>query len=418
MDIELFKHLGVAILLSTLVGLEREQKYQLNKFKDSFGGVRTFVLIGILGVASYFLSQYSIYFALILGMGFLGLLISSYVMVTKILGKFGATSEMAALVVYSVGILCGMEQYVLATAISLATLSVLHFKKPLHKWAKHLKNEEIISTIEFVLISFVVLPFLPNQGYGPYEFFNPYIIWLMVVFISGLSFLSYIAIKVLGAKKGIGLTGFLAGLISSTALTISFSEQSKRNKRVVNPYVVGLVVACTAMFFRIIVEVLVLNPDLVPGLLIPMLTMGGVGIVSILFFWIRREMLPKGSQDKAADVKSPFRLKPAISFGLLFAFVLFLSKFMHEYMGDRGIYLTSLMSGLADVDAITVSMAKMVNDGMDEKTGIIAITIAAMTNTFVKGGYFFIFGARKVALKIVSVFGLMIFAGAVSLMFI
>ncbi|MFH1218790.1 MAG: MgtC/SapB family protein [Candidatus Peregrinibacteria bacterium] len=417
MDLEIFKQLGIAVLLASLVGLEREQKYQ--KFGlDGFGGIRTFALIGLLGALAYFLSALSIFFSVALTVGFFGLLIASYVVVNGRYKKMGVTSEIAGVIVYLVGVLSGMERYLLATTVALATLAILHFKKPLHRWAQHLKNEEVVSTIQFVVIAFVVLPLLPNQAFGPYGFFNPYIVWLMVVFISGISFASYVAIKLFGAKRGIGLTGFLAGLVSSTALVLSFSGQSKKNERIVNPYVVAVIVASSAMFFRILLEVLVLNKELLPKILVPMLTMGIVGVIGVAFFWFKKEKLPESAQRDVLNMKSPFSLMPALKFGAFFAFILFLSKFANAVMGNSGLYLASAVSGLMDVDAITVSMANLAKSEITHGAAVGAITLAAMVNTVVKGGMFMILGARRVAWRILAVYGAMLLAGGAALMFV
>ncbi|MBD3360456.1 DUF4010 domain-containing protein [Candidatus Peregrinibacteria bacterium] len=417
MDLEVFKQLGIALILSSLIGLEREQKYQKFGF-EAFGGIRTLPLVGLVGALSFILFQYSVWIFVVLTLSMMALLTVSYYMVNKKSDTVGGTTEVATMLVYIVGILCGMQKFLLATSIALTVLLILHFKDPLHKWAKRLKNKELISTIQFVVIAFVVLPLLPNQGYGPYGFFNPYIIWLMVVFISGISFVSYIAIKLFGAKRGIGLTGFLAGLISSTALSLSFSGQSKKNKSIENPYVLAIVVASSAMFFRILIEILVLNRELLGPVSIPMITMGVVGIFSALFFWFRKEKVPSKIEDKLLKVKSPFSLWPALKFGLFFAVVLFLVNAGKEFMGEKGIYLTSLLSGLADVDAITVSMANLAKEKVSTNVAVNSITIAAMTNTLVKGGIFLLFGNKKVAWKILLVFVLMLIAGGVSLIFI
>jgi uncharacterized membrane protein (DUF4010 family) len=418
MEIELFKQLGVAFALSSLIGLEREQKYQRTG-TISFGGIRTFILIGLFGALSYILSEDSLVYMFIFGLGFFSLIIASYVATYKRFEAIGGTTELAAILVFIIGILCGMEKYVMATVVSLVILSIMHFKISLHKWAKGVKNQEIVSAIQFIVIAFVVLPLLPNQDYGPFGFFNPYIVWLMVVFISAISFASYVAIKIFGAKRGIGITGFLAGFISSTALTLSFSDQSKKNKKIVNPFVLAIVVASSAMFFRIILEVSVLSPGLLNKLLIPMITMGVVGILSVAFFWVKKDKSSKKLEEKMTKLESPFSFKPALKFGAFFAFISLLTKLGVEYMGDSGLYLTSFVSGIMDVDAITVSIADdFVSNKVSELSAVTAITIAAMTNTFVKGGIFLFLGNRKVALKIISVFALILLAGGASLVFV
>ncbi len=417
MDFAIFQQLGVAFVLATLVGLEREKKYQLHK-ENSFGGIRTFALIGILGALSSMLMTFSVVLSGILTAGFLALVVVSYWAIVKKTGQVGATSEIAAILVFVIGIYSAMGEFVLATVLALAISAVLHFKVALHAWAKHLRNEELISTLEFIVVAFVVLPLLPNAYFGPFEFFNPYIVWLMVVFVSGISFGSYILIKFMGPKKGIGMTGFLAGLISSTALALSFSAQSKKSKSIVNPYVVAIIVASTAMFFRILVEVAVLNKELLGLLAIPMVTMGAIGIVGALFFWFKKEKLPAKATAEALDVKSPFSLGPALKFGAFFAVILFLTKYAGEFYGDKGVYITSVVSGVLDVDAITVSVANLAKNGLSDMSAVIAITIAAITNTLVKGGIFLAFGNRKVALRIMAVFVLMVIGGAASLTFI
>ncbi|MEK7126860.1 MAG: MgtC/SapB family protein [Patescibacteria group bacterium] len=409
MDFSIFQQLGVALALASLIGLERERTYQLGNY-DDFAGVRTFALIGLLGALSYILSSYSIVIFALITAGFLALVVMAYFLTGSGSSK-GMTSEIAAVLVYVIGILSGMEQYLLATVVALTVLSVLYFKEVLHRWAKHLENKEFVSTIQFMIIAFVVLPLLPNQSYGPYDFFNPYVVWLMIVFISGLSFLSYIAIKAFGAKRGISVIGFLAGFISSTALAFSFSAESKKNPSVVNPYAFAVVIAGSAMFFRVLIEIYVLNRDLAGNLLIPMISMGVAGIIGSSFLWLKREKVPENIGKKMIELKSPFSIKPALKFGILFAVVMLVSKFAASAIGDRGIYLTSFISGFMDVDAITVSMANMAKDGFMQKQAIIAIMIAALTNTFSKAAIFFIFGNRKVALKISAVFAFVFLVG-------
>lgn len=410
MDFSIFQQLGVALALSSLIGLERERVYQLGHY-DDFAGVRTFALIGLLGALSYILSSYStIIFALITA-GFLALVIMAYFLTGRGSSSKGMTSEIASVLVYVIGILSGMEQYLLATVVALTVLSVLYFKDALHRWAKHLENREFVSTIQFMIIAFVVLPLLPNQSYGPYGFFNPYIVWLMIVFISGLSFLSYIAIKAFGAKRGISVTGFLAGFISSTALAFSFSAESKKNPSVINPYAFAVVIAGSAMFFRVLIEIYVLNSELAKSLFVPMISMGVAGILGAVFLLLKKEKVPENIGEKMIELKSPFSLKPALKFGFFFALVMFVSKFAASSIGNSGIYLTSFISGFMDVDAITVSMANMAKDGLMQKPAAISIIIAALTNTFSKAAIFFIFGNRKVALKISAVFAFVLLVG-------
>ncbi|PIZ75251.1 hypothetical protein COY05_04460 [Candidatus Peregrinibacteria bacterium CG_4_10_14_0_2_um_filter_38_24] len=417
MNFELFKQLGIALLLSALIGIERERRFK-GAAHGSFAGMRTLTFVGLMGALSYVLSEYSMAFFVALGVGFLGLLIASYVISSRKSGVSGATSEMAAVIVYIVGILCGMGQFVLATAISLLLFALLYFRDPLHAWANKLKDAEIVSTVEFMIVAFVVLPLLPDQAYGPFGFFNPYIIWLMVVLISGISFLSYVAVKLFGARNGIGLTGFFAGLVSSTALVFSFSAQSKKNKSVVNPYVIAILVASSAMFFRILASVAVVYPELLSRLYFPMIAMGVTGILCSLFFWIRGDKTDEDVKKSLVGVKNPFKLVPALKFGLFFAGILFVAKIANVYFGSEGLYVASFISGVFDVDAIVLSVANLAKNGLSSNVAIVSIMIVSFVNTVSKGVLFLIFGNRRVAYRICIAYLFMILSGAISLLLV
>lgn len=414
-----YKPIVIALALTFLIGLEREHK-GIRNAEDHFGGIRTFPLIGLLGALAYMLADKSAVISGLIGAGVVGIIVSSYwASVRQDKKAIGVTTEMAAFLSFVLGVLSAMEAYVLATGLTLVTLVILHFKNILHQIAQNMKDADIIATIKFILIAFIILPLLPNESFGPYGFLNPYTAWLMVVLISGLSYLSYIAIKIWGAKRGIGLTGFLAGFISSTALTLSFSDQSKKHKTVINPYVIAVIVASSAMFFRIIAEVAVVSSKLLHVLYIPMLIMGLVGLGGTFYFWITEKKQSTEVNEELREVKNPFQLWPAIQFGLFFVGVSFVAQWAKAMFGDQGIYLTSLVSGIMDVDAITLSMANLHEAGeISAGLAVVAISIAAMTNTVVKGGIFLLLGARKVALRIGTVFLLMLLAGGVSLFFL
>lgn len=415
-DFAILQQLGVALVLSSLIGLEREHRYQSENV-PSFGGLRTFALIGLAGALAYIMGQYYQPLFAVVTAGFLALVVAAYVMTTRDEKEFGATSEVAAILVYIIGILAAMGLNVVATAVALAVLVILHFRDPLHSWAKHIRNEELVSTIEFVVIAFVVLPLLPNQAYGPYEFFNPYVVWLMVVFISGISFASYIAIKLFGARRGISLTGFLAGFISSTALAFSFSAKSKKVTKVVNPFVLAMVVAASAMFFRVLVEVAVLNRSLFFVVLPPLLVMGVVAAVIAIFFYTRKEKMSAELGRDALDLKSPFSLRPALKFAVFFAFILFLTKFAQVQMGSSGIYLASLISGILDVDAITISVSNLAKNGLAEDVAAAAVVIAVIVNTLSKAVIFMIFGNKAVSLRVFASFLFVLLCGGATFLF-
>lgn len=417
MDLTIFQQLGVATALGALIGLERERKHQIGHY-DAYAGIRTYALIALSGSLAYILSIYSMVFFAVVSGGFMLLLISGYILSAKKTGSLGMTSEVASVVVYMIGILSGMELFVEATMVSLLVLTFLLLKIPLHSWAKKIKYEELVSTLEFMIVAFVVLPILPNQAYGPYGFFNPYLVWLMVVFISGISFVSYIAIKLWGTKKGLTLTGFLSGFISTTALSFSLASQSKKNIKVVYPYVLAMIVASAAMLLRVVIEVTALNFDLLEVLLIPFLSMAIVGGVASVFIWWKSDGVNEKIDETSVKLESPFSLMPALKFALFFVAVLFLSKFAANNMGDKGLYITSFLSGFVDVDAITISMSNLAKTGLDRDVAVTSIVIAVIVNTLAKAGVFFVFGSRKLAKNIGLVLVFMSIAGILSLFFI
>jgi len=415
MDYIVFQQMGAAILLASLIGLDREQNHK----KNSFGGLRTFALVGLLGALADYLSSVSIAIFVVLTAGFLLFVTLAYFITAKDEGGIGATSDLATVLVYLIGVLCGMDHYVLATSITLTLFLILRFKSSLHDWANKINNHELISTVEFMVIAFVILPLLPNKGFGPYEVFNPYTIWLMVVLISGISFASYIAIKLLGAKRGIGLMGFLGGLISSTALTLSFSAQSKKNPGIIKPYVFAIIIASSAMFFRILILIVVLNRELLGKAVFPVLTMGIIALISALVLWVKRDeqTVEKEMGKNVLKIKSPFRIGPALKLATLFTLILFVARFAVDVMGDRGLYLTSLISGVVDVDPIVVSITNLTSKGLAANVAMVAMTIAVIMNTISKVAIFTVFGNKKVAFKIAQIFLLMMIGGGVAAMF-
>ncbi|MFA4814506.1 MAG: MgtC/SapB family protein [Candidatus Gracilibacteria bacterium] len=394
------QNLGLALLLGSLIGLERERDHHKADAHE-FGGIRTLSLVSVLGYLVFMLFSDSVLFPVVTA-GFLLLLVASYVM-SSYLGKTtGATTEIAGFFTYFIGVLMGMGETLIATVITLVVVLLLYFKKTLHAFAHRVERKELYDTIKFIAIVFVVLPLLPNIVYGPLDVLNPYQIWLMVVLISTISFASYIAIKMLGPKRGIGVGGFLGGLISSTAVSLSFSGLSKKNPKVVNPFVFAILVASSAMFFRVLVTVSVLSGELLEIIALPMILMGVTGLFFAGYFWFQKDgTVQKRVSDKGLDFKSPFQLWPAVQFGLIFAALLFISKFASDYFGDRGVYFTAFFSGIFDVDAITVSMANLhKSGGLSAIAASTGIVIATLTNTLSKGAIVLFLGGKSVGWRV------------------
>jgi uncharacterized membrane protein (DUF4010 family) len=411
--------LGLSLLLGSLVGIEREKDHHEGVKQHQFG-IRTMSLTAMLGYLSYSLFSDNAALFSVITAGFLLLVIASYWKTAVSKAHTGLTTEMAAVFVYLVGVLMGMGHMMIASTTTLLVLLLLFFKEHLHDFANGVSKQEIYAGFKFFAIAFIILPLLPNEVMGPLDVLNPYSIWFVVVLISSISLLSYTAIKWLGPRNGIGFGGFLGGLVSSTAVSMSFSDLSKKNKKVVNPFVFGVIIASTAMFFRVLIEVFALNKALLEQLIIPMGAMGVAGLIVCLVLWIST-MNDKKTKfgEKDLHLKSPFQLKPAIQFGLLFAVLLVVSKYASQTFGDQGLYVTAFLSGVMDVDAITVSMANLHKAGdISTNSASIAVTIAAMTNTLSKGLIVLFFGSKRVGRRVLFAMSVILTVGLLSLMFI
>ncbi len=411
---ELIRLFLFALLIGVFIGFERE--YAKRKFeRHTIGGFRTFILISIFGALSGYFSVYfnSLLFFFIPFTIISLLILMSYYYMIKSTKDLHTTTGICAFLVFilSAIVFYGFDKFAVALSILIAVL--LASRHYLHNFIRKVTKKELNDTLKFAIVTLVILPFLPNKAYGPLEVLNPYHIWLMVVFISAISFIGYILVKILGAKKGISITGLVGGLVSSTAVTLAFSGKSKKSsKDLTSAFALAIIIASTIMFVRILFEIFVVNPNLLGTLVIPMGLMTLTGALFSYYFYRTK----KREKTEKLDLKSPFTLGPALKFGLFFAFILLLSKSAQVYLGTKGIYLTSIFSGLADVDAITLSMAKLASNGViTEKVAASAITMAAMSNTVVKGGIVYFLGSGALTRRIALAFGVILLVGLLSI---
>jgi uncharacterized membrane protein (DUF4010 family) len=382
---ELLLRFGIALLIGVLIGLEREYA-RLKEDVKAFAGVRTFPLVALLGCCAGLMTDLGGPWAFAILALLVGSLIAISYAIDALQGRVGMTTEAAAVVVFVCGALAYWDYVELAAALAVVTFGFLTLKPQLHRLASRVSSEDMYATLKFAVISLIILPVLPNQTYGPppFDAFNPYKTWLMVVFISGISFLGYVLIKVVGPRRGIGLTGLLGGLVSSTAVTLSFAQRSEEQPDLARPFALAITLAWTVMFGRVLVEVAVLNRELLSELWLPMVA----AMVAGLAFCIIYYLVQRTRQESDVEVSNPFELGPAIKFGLLYAAILLVAKVAQYYFQDAGVYLASVVAGLTDVDAITLSMAELSGapGGVSLSTGARAVVLAVIANTVVKGG--------------------------------
>lgn len=379
---ESFFHLGIALALGLLIGTERGWQLRGRAEGSRIAGIRTFGLFGLLGGLWALLAE--TLGALLLGFAFLGLaavLIVAHALDERVDRDAGITTVVAGLVTFALGAYAVRGDPALAAAMAVATTVLLSLKPTLHHWLQYLTEEDLRAALKLLLISVVMLPILPDQGYGPWQALNPYHIWWMVVLIAGLSFAGYVAMRIVGPRRGILLTGLLGGLVSSTAITLNFSRMARRLDlgRLLSA---GALVASATMFPRVMLEVAVINPGLLPRVLPPL---GLMGLVATLYsLWLWRRVKNQAPSDEI-HLQNPLALKSAVQFGLLLSLILVLAEGFRAWLGNPGIYLLALLSGIADVDAITLSLSHLAEGGLSANVAARGIVFATISNTLMKG---------------------------------
>jgi uncharacterized membrane protein (DUF4010 family) len=404
-----FYRFGVALVLGALVGLEREHAQESDTSeREAFAGLRTFAFISLLGCGSAFVTGLGIEWFFPIAFVALAVLIGVSYVITAMSGARGMTTEVTALLVFLVGGLALWGHLELAAALAVVVTLLLSLKGSLQIWVARIEREDIYATLKFAIITVIVLPLLPDQGYGPYGVLNPREIWWMVIFISGINFAGYVLSKVFEARRGILLTGLVGGLASSTAVTLGFSQRSRQEPGLSRAFVLGITAASVLMFGRVWAETLAINQSLAQDLLVPLGVPLVVGVGWCLFLYFTERPTGPGQ----VNFSNPFQLEPAIKFGLFFAGVLLLAEWTQDVLGSTGVYLSSVASGLTDVDAITLSMARLSGAGdIAPHVATRAVVLAAVSNTVVKGGMVLALGAAALRRYALLIFGSLVLSG-------
>ncbi|MCL7957349.1 MAG: MgtC/SapB family protein [marine benthic group bacterium] len=405
MELTLLHQLGIALGLGLLVGLQRERA------ASRIAGIRTFPLItglGVLcGVAAWQFGGWIVAAGLV---ALAALTVTANALRSRSPDTSpGMTTEVAALVMFMVGVALTLGHVLAAIVTGAAVALLLHWKAPLHAFAEKIGPQEFDALMRFALISLVILPVLPDHGYGPYEILNPRRIWMMVVLIVGISMAGYVAFKLFGAKLGTLAAGVLGGLISSTATTVSYSRRSAGHPERSPAAAVVITLASTVVFVRVLFEIAVVAPSIFADTAGPISAMMGVmiGVSAVLYFTGsgRHEL-------EIEDESPPSELGAAIAFGLLYAVVLLGVAFAEEHLGSRGLYAVAAVSGLTDMDAITLSTSELMRtDQLATDTGWRLILVGSLANLVFKGGIVSVLGHRTLRRRIVLAFASAIAAG-------
>jgi len=408
-----------ALAAGLLIGIERGWSGRKEDEGDRVAGIRTFSLVGLLGgIWGQLSSVIAPWLLAAVFLAFAALVVTSYVMETKFHEQkdLGITTEISLLITFSLGLWSAFGYHVYALGTAVAVAGLLSLKPILHRWLQTLEVKEIYAGLKLLVISVILLPLLPNEGYGPWGSINPYWIWWMVVLISGLSFVGYFLIKYMGERLGTLLTAITGALASSTAVTISLAQFAKKQRSAsMTLFIGGVLVASAIMFVRVLIEVAVVNSALLNYLWFPLsvmlFTAGGSGI------WLWQKYNNNEQHEPELQLKNPLQLLTALQFGIVLGVILFLATALEKWFGEQGIYLLSVISGLMDVDAITLSLSRMAQTNLDAVIATSGIILAAITNTIVKAGLFIFWVGYEKSKPLIWFLLLTIGSGAVSMLF-
>lgn len=390
---------GIAILLGALVGIEREKHKAEKKETIQTAGLRTFILLALLGASAGWLSRELampwVFAAALLIVGAF-VLVGYLVSTRKDPQSAGLTTEVAAIVVFMLGAIVMIGFSEIAIALGVVTAATLAYKDPLHEFVGKLGWNDVFAGLRLLIATFIALPLLPNRPIDPWGALNPYALWLLVILISGLSLVGYALTRWLGPGRGALITGLTGGLVSSTAVTLSFSREARSNPKSTTAFACGILLAWAVMFARVLVLVAVVNQALLASLLVPFGLMGIVvsGVAALLYFRDAADKFP--ATTKELEVSNPFSLSEAAKFAALFAVVLVAVKIAQLNFPASGVYAVAAVAGLTDVDAITLSMAELAK-GDAAQVAVTAIVIAALVNTAVKCGIAFVVGGASLS---------------------
>ncbi|MBT6155213.1 MAG: MgtC/SapB family protein [Planctomycetaceae bacterium] len=424
--VPLFGQLAISLLLGLLVGLQRERT------ESNIAGFRTFPLITLFGTLSAILAN-AFDSPWIVGVGFVG------VVALAVVGNFpkfqhdnsdkhdtGVTTEAAMLVMYAVGALVVVGPWEIAVAVGGTVAILLYLKPQLHGFASRLGDQDFRAILQFVLITFVILPVLPNQQYDPiaavgpllqpffpnavfpdFAILNPYEIWWLVVLVVGISMGAYVSYKLFGSRAGTVLGGVLGGLISSTATTVSYSRRSAQKPNLAALSASVIMIATTVTYLRVLLEIGIAGPSFLPTAIGPIGVLFVVSLVLSISTWV---MGRQGEADMP-EQSNPSEMKTAFIFAILYAVVL-MAVAAGKAFFPGALYIVAILSGMTDMDAITLSTSRLVqSDALQSATGWRLIVTASMSNLAFKGAIVAFIGDRRLARQIAILFGISLLSG-------
>ena len=404
--------LATALLLGALTGLERGWATREQKPGERVAGIRTYALVGLLGGIAALLSLKVTPWVLPAGLlAVCTAAVMAYRARMLHMRDYSITGIIGILLTFCFGAMAVAVDITVAATAAVITTIILDNKNEIHSALNRLQEHELDAALKLLLISVVMLPLLPNEGIGPNGMLNPYEIWWMVVLIASISFIGYFAMRVGGTEKGILFTSLFAGLASSTALTLHFSRLARQTPQISPLLSSGILLACGTMYLRVLLYCAMINPALLGNLTIPLLVMTLVLYLPALLIWRKHR---NGTRvEQPALHNNPLDLKSALTLGVLLTLILLMASVLQQWLGNTGIYVLATISGITDVDAITLSLTRMSQTGLASTTVIIGIIIASSVNNLMKAGMAISIGGRAMLMRVALPILLSLLAGLV-----
>ena len=405
MEAKLFGQIAISLLLGLLIGLQRQRT------DSAIGGIRTFPMIAAFGTVCGWMGLE--YGGWIVAAGLLSvaalLLVSNFMAARSGNTDAGQTSEIAALLLYAVGAYLVTGTLAVAVALGGVIVVLLHFKDLLHAFASRIGGQDVTAIMQFALITLVVLPVLPNRAFGPYDTFNPFQVWLMVVLIVGIGLVGYLAYKMLGERQGALLGGILGGLVSSTATTASFARRVAASPTSAGLAALVIMTASGVVYVRVMTEVAIVAPQQARTILPPLAAM----LLACAMIVAVQALRYRERKAEAAEQGNPANLRLAITFAAIYAVISFVVVASQERFGVQALYPVAVISGLTDMDAITLSSSQLVNrGGLDPGTAWRVILLASLSNLVFKAIMAVVIGGRSLVRHLAPAFGAALLAGA------
>lgn len=396
----------ISVGIGLILGLERE--YDKLKDEHGFAGIRTFPIMAIIGFILGNLSiTYTPWLVIITAAAFLLFLALSHISMVQKHVMTGITTNLALFATLILGIMVANHLHKEAVASAVIIVTLLSLKTTFRSFIKNITSEELFAFIKFSIIALLILPFLPNKDYGPEGLLNPFEIGSIVVIVSFLNFIGYFLVKYVGSQRGILLTAILGGLISSTAVAWIYASRSKESPELSKEYAAGIIIASAIMFPRLAILAYIFNSAILSYLVIPFTILTIICLIGALIFIKKEANVPK----TAINLGNPLNIWNALGFAGIYVVILFAVFYGNQFFGESGLYYSALIAGLADTDAITISMAKF--GSLEDKLALATnvIITATISNMIVKLGIAYFKGSKKTGKLVMLIFGSVIIIG-------